>query len=70
MTPESVPPSKGNILIVEDDRFVRQAITHALRSKGYEVFSAADGCEALRRLAVTTTEVIVCDIAMPKHGRD
>ena len=35
----------GHILIVEDDREIRQGIEIFLRGQGYRVFQAADGIE-------------------------
>jgi CheY-like chemotaxis protein len=41
--------SKG-VLIVDDDRDVRETLADAVESMGRLVFTAADGTEALRRL--------------------
>ncbi len=60
----AVSTSKGTVLVVDDDPFVRHAIVQALRSKGYQLLSAADGCEALNQLAAHP-DVIICDVAMP-----
>lgn len=62
---EAAAPSKGDILVVDDEAFVRQAIVQALRRQGYHTAAAADGREALAQLGVSPPDVIICDIAMP-----
>ena len=40
----------NHILIVEDDKEIREGVEIYLRSQGYEVFRAADGVEGLKVL--------------------
>ena len=40
----------NHILLVEDDKEIRQGVEIYLRSQGYEVFQAADGVEGLKIL--------------------
>ena len=40
----------NHILLVEDDKEIRQGVEIYLRSQGYEVFQAADGFEGLKIL--------------------
>jgi two-component system response regulator MprA len=53
------------ILVVDDERPVRDALERALRLEGYEVDLAADGQEALASLARRGVDAIVLDILMP-----
>ena len=53
------------VLIVDDEPAVRAALDRALRLDGYEVELAADGREALDRLAEVRHDAIVLDVAMP-----
>ena len=53
------------VLIVDDDPAVRAALDRALRLDGYEVELAADGREALDRVAEVRHDAIVLDVAMP-----
>ena len=53
------------VLVVDDDRAVRDAIDRALRFEGYDVVAAADGQEALDSVAADTPEAIVLDVMMP-----
>jgi two-component system, OmpR family, response regulator MprA len=53
------------ILVVDDERAVREALERALRLEGYEVDLAADGQETLFSLARRSTDAIVLDVLMP-----
>jgi two-component system OmpR family response regulator len=53
------------ILVVDDERAVREALERALRLEGYEVELAADGQEALMALARRTADAVVLDVLMP-----
>jgi two-component system response regulator MprA len=53
------------ILVVDDERPVRDALGRALRLEGYEVDLAADGQEALVSLARRSVDAIVLDVLMP-----
>src|SRR5215218_1897870 len=53
------------VLIVDDEPAVLAALDRALRLDGYEIELAADGREALDRLADTRQDAIVLDVAMP-----
>jgi two-component system response regulator MprA len=53
------------ILVVDDERAVREALERALRLEGYEVDLAADGQEALLALARRSVDAIVLDVLMP-----
>jgi two-component system response regulator MprA len=54
------------ILVVDDDRSVRDALRRALTLGGYEVDAAADGREALQRLTMGTPDAVVLDVGMPE----
>ena len=61
----------AQILVVEDDPKVRHALTRALGLEGYEVSDAADGIDALERLAGAPVDAIVLDMMMPNlNGLD
>ena len=53
------------ILVVDDEPAVRASVERALRLEGYQVELAADGREALARLATAAPDVIVLDLVMP-----
>jgi two-component system, OmpR family, response regulator MprA len=53
------------VLVVDDDRAVRESLRRALGLHGYEVELAADGMEAIRRVGEHTPDLIVLDVMMP-----
>ncbi len=53
------------ILVVDDERPVREALERALKLEGYEVETASDGQEALFSLARHGVDAIVLDVLMP-----
>jgi two-component system response regulator MprA len=58
-------PDEGNVLLVDDDRALREAVGRALRLEGYRVWVAAEGREALALLGSQQVDLVVLDISMP-----
>ena len=56
----------GRILIVDDDERQRTALAAMLSDRNFETQVAADGQEALERLASFSADVIVTDLVMPR----
>lgn len=54
------------ILVVEDEKIKRITLADDLAGQGHEVVSAADGAEALERLAESAFDVVVTDLKMPR----
>lgn len=54
------------ILIVEDDRGVRNSLERALTFEGYDVSTAVDGMEGLDTIRRERPDAVVLDIMMPK----
>ncbi len=57
--------SAARLLIVEDDRAVRESLSRALDLEGYEVFSAPDGRKGLEMATRIVPEVMILDVMMP-----
>ncbi|HLB49285.1 MAG TPA: response regulator transcription factor [Anaerolineales bacterium] len=55
----------GNILIIDDEPNLRQTFTRILKQAGCNVTTAADGPEALKRLAGTVYDLAYLDIHLP-----
>jgi two-component system response regulator MprA len=53
------------LLVVDDDRAVRESLRRALTLEGYEVDLAEDGADGLARIAGSSPDAIVLDVAMP-----
>ncbi len=54
------------ILVVDDSPTLRNMLSHALKSGGYDVVTAKDGEEALKMVASQPVAVILLDVIMPK----
>ena len=58
--------NKGaRILVVDDEARVRHLLSIMLERKGYQVFEAADGLEALTKLKTAGFDMMLSDIKMP-----
>ena len=55
----------AKILIVEDDRFLRELITQKVGAEGYEVVGATDGEEGLRVAGEENPDLILLDLILP-----
>ncbi len=53
------------ILVIEDEKPVREGIKDLLEIKNYIVFTAANGVEGLKLAKENVPDLIVCDIKMP-----
>lgn len=53
------------VLVVDDERAVREALQRALRLTGYNVELAEHGLDALDRVARSRPDAIVLDVTMP-----
>lgn len=56
----------NHILIVEDDKDIREGVGIYLKSQGYQVFMAADGLEGLKVLDEEEIHLAIVDIMMPR----
>ncbi len=57
------------ILLVEDDDFVGRAYKDGLQRAGFEVDTATDGIEALKKAKNAHHDIIILDLVMPlKNG--
>jgi two-component system response regulator MprA len=53
------------VLIVDDDRAIRESLARALELEGYEVDVVVDGVDALARTRRQTFDALVVDVMMP-----
>lgn len=59
--------ASARLLVVEDDRDIRDAVVEILQDEGYEVAAASDGQEALDHLrsGAPRPDLILLDLMMP-----
>jgi len=57
--------SKGQILIVEDDRSLAEVLEYNLRQDGYQTLVANDGQEGLRQAKLRSPDLVVLDLMLP-----
>jgi DNA-binding response OmpR family regulator len=58
-------------LLIDDDPDVHTVVKKILEPKSYEVISAYDGFEGLRKVVDERPDLIILDVIMPgKHGFD
>lgn len=56
----------NRVLIADDERSVRLLLSQFLTKKGYEVFEAADGNEAVQLAEKHTPNILLLDVSMPE----
>ena len=54
------------VLIVDDEPNIVMTLEYALKKKGFQVYIARDGSEALQIAGETLPDVVLLDIMMPK----
>jgi twitching motility two-component system response regulator PilH len=56
------------VLVVDDSPTERKMMHQALQGKGYNIVSAADGEEALEKVAQQKPDVVLLDIILPRKN--
>ena len=71
IAPRTIAPAKvvigASILLVEDESALATAVIDALGDEGYLADWAADGDQALARVAEKPYDLVICDLKMPKR---
>jgi CheY-like chemotaxis protein len=65
MNPPPAPPDKARVLIVEDQPDSREMLRLLLQLWGYQVQSAGEGREGVRKALDWRPQIAVVDIGMP-----
>src|SRR3954464_13891618 len=60
--------SAADVLVVDDDPQVREALTRALQLDGYAVATASNGAQALEAVGNCRPDLMVLDVMMPYVG--
>jgi|UniRef100_A0A7V5XZ24 two-component system alkaline phosphatase synthesis response regulator PhoP len=58
--------NKHKILLVEDEENLREILKYQLENAGYQVYTAADGMEALNLARKYKVDLIILDLMLPK----
>lgn len=58
--------SNGSVLVVDDERHMRELLEIGLVQRGFRVHAVADGIAALKLLEAEPVDVIVLDLMLPK----
>ncbi|MZD09131.1 response regulator [Streptomyces sp. SID5785] len=61
-----VPGVSGRVLVVDDNKVIRQLIRVNLELEGFEVVTAADGAECLEVVQQVRPDVVTLDVVMPR----
>ena len=57
------------VLLVDDDKIIRETLTEVLKLKNYYVHSLSDGTKVLSEIKENDYDIIILDIVMPnKEG--
>lgn len=56
----------NHVLVVEDDKEIREGVEIYLNSQGYKVYQAADGMEGLEIIKKERIDLAIVDIMMPR----
>lgn len=65
LAPSAASPTRGPILVVEDNPINQKVVTAVLRKRGYDVHVASDGQQALDLLSQQRFPLILMDVQMP-----
>jgi two-component system, chemotaxis family, chemotaxis protein CheY len=60
------PPEGYDVLIVDDDRDIRDTFASILEEDGFSVRTASDGLDALEKLSLALPHLILLDLMMPR----
>ncbi len=55
-----------SILVIDDEKAIRKALSEILTFEGFTIDEAADGEEGVKKIKENTYDCILCDIKMPK----
>lgn len=66
--PVLADPKDKLILLVDDDESILDLLEHVVKKEGFRVERAADGPEALRKVAALSPDLLVLDFMLPGIG--
>ena len=57
---------KAKILLIDDEKALLNLLRENLQAEGYEVITASDGEEGLKKAQNEKPDLVICDVIMPK----
>ncbi len=63
--PAAQDNSNTKVLLIEDDRFLRELIAQKLEREKFQVMQAVDGEEGLRKLGEQKPNIVLLDLILP-----
>ena len=63
---EPMPSQAAKVMVIDDSQTIRRTAESLLMKEGYTVITAADGFEALAKVADENPDLIFIDIMMPR----
>src|SRR5688572_15071335 len=63
-----ISSDQPRVLVVDDEKFIRDILADFLTMEGYAVRTAEDGAQALSELSHSSFDLIISDLKMPKMG--
>ncbi len=66
--PSSIPAEQPRVLVVDDEKFIRDILADFLTMEGYAVRTADDGTQAVQELSRSNFALVISDLKMPKMG--
>ncbi len=68
ITGVTIPPEQPRVLVVDDEKFIRDILADFLTMEGYAVRTADDGTQAVTELSRSNFALVISDLKMPKMG--
>ena len=59
---------KFKILVIDDEKNIREGLQMALEDEGYEVLTAEDGTDGLQKALSEVVDLVITDLRMPGVG--
>lgn len=61
-----MPKKKTKVLVAEDDQFLLKVYLNKFKMEDYDVISALDGVEAMKKLKSEKPDILLLDLVMPE----
>jgi len=61
-------PKDKCVLVVEDEKDIREFLAEVIRKEGFQVRTVSDGHEALKEIDASHPDLILTDLMLPNYG--